>query len=637
MGQLFSNDVVRKLGIFLLGFILYGYSISFDYTQDDAIVITDNMFTQQGVSGISGILSYDTFYGFFKEEGKDQLVQGGRYRPATLITFAFENSIFGNNPHISHAINAILYGLLCMLIFLFFRQCITETKLSEKAAEISLVIALLFAAHPIHTEVVANIKSRDEIFVALFGLLSTWIIMKKESKLFMLILAYLSLLIAFFSKENAIVYIVLIPITIWFFGNRDIKLKQWIFRLLPVVLMGGIYLFVRSNVISGGISEASMELMNNPFLKYNGTTMVPFSPNEKWATIIYNLGKYLQLLVFPFPLTSDYYPYHISIKTFANPLVLLSLLVHMGLIVSSIWAFIKRSPWAYGIIFYFGFLFLVSNVPFNIGTNISERFLFVPSIGFIFTICYLIYRFFGERSESLTKLKYPLILIILLFSVYSIYRSHVWKDDYTLLTTDVKISRNSAKALHGAAGALSTKSREIKDVNEQESMLNLSNKYLEEALTIYPFYNNAYLIQGNNYFYLKDYEKALESYDKLLKMDPDNTKALENMAVVLRDAGRYYGEKENNLQKSVDFLLRSYAINSKDYETARLLGVSHGMAGDHEKAVRFFTEATNILPDNAAAWYNLSKAYQYKGVEAAAISAMEKAKKLDPDILNKMK
>ena len=101
----------KKISIFFLSIFLYAYSVSFDYAQDDAIVISENMFTQKGISGITGIFRYDTFYGFFKETGKDQLVQGGRYRPATLVSFAIEETIFGGNPSISHLINAILTHL----------------------------------------------------------------------------------------------------------------------------------------------------------------------------------------------------------------------------------------------------------------------------------------------------------------------------------------------------------------------------------------------------------------------------------------------------------------------------------------------------------------------------------------------
>ena len=90
-----QNSRLHAWIIFAICFLLYANTLTLNFCQDDSIVITDNMFTTQGVSGFGGILSNDTFYGFFKEEGKSALVAGGRYRPFTLLMFALEYQIFG--------------------------------------------------------------------------------------------------------------------------------------------------------------------------------------------------------------------------------------------------------------------------------------------------------------------------------------------------------------------------------------------------------------------------------------------------------------------------------------------------------------------------------------------------------------
>jgi hypothetical protein len=76
-----QNSRLHAYIIFAICFGLYANTLAHDFNQDDSIVITDNMFTTQGISGFGGILGNDTFYGFFKEEGKAALVAGGRYRP----------------------------------------------------------------------------------------------------------------------------------------------------------------------------------------------------------------------------------------------------------------------------------------------------------------------------------------------------------------------------------------------------------------------------------------------------------------------------------------------------------------------------------------------------------------------------
>ena len=141
--------IPRKWHLWIIGlfaFALYANTLFHQFTQDDAIVIYDNMFTTDGIGGIPGLLKYDTFYGFFKEAGKSQLVAGGRYRPLTPILFALEWELFGKSPFIGHLLNILFYALTCIVLYL------TLLKLFKKNASqsfvFSLIATLLFAAHP---------------------------------------------------------------------------------------------------------------------------------------------------------------------------------------------------------------------------------------------------------------------------------------------------------------------------------------------------------------------------------------------------------------------------------------------------------------------------------------------------------
>mgnify|MGYP007068850078 FL=1 len=151
-----------------------------------------------------------------------------------------------------------------------------------------------------------------------------------------------------------------------------------------------LFILIRGSVTGFSAGEPPKELMNNPFLKVENGTYVPFSEGEKTATIVYTMGKYVQLLVFPYPLTHDYYPRHIDIQTWSKPMVILSLLVWLGLLYAVIKGWKSRSWWAYGILFYVCTMSITSNIVFPIGTNMSERFAFLPSIGFALIAGYAI-------------------------------------------------------------------------------------------------------------------------------------------------------------------------------------------------------------------------------------------------------
>ena len=200
--------------LFLFGFLIYANTITHDYALDDAIVITDNQYTQDGIAGLKGIFIYDTFYGFFKEEGKSKLVAGGRYRPLSLATFAVEISIFGASPFVSHIVNALLFALCGYLVFYVLNEILQQIP---NGAIISLFTAFIFAAHPIHTEVVANIKGRDEILAFLGSLMALYfafVAFKSKKSMWHLPGAF-CLFLGLLSKENAITFLAIIPLSIY--------------------------------------------------------------------------------------------------------------------------------------------------------------------------------------------------------------------------------------------------------------------------------------------------------------------------------------------------------------------------------------------------------------------------------------
>lgn len=624
--QTFSNPIVQKIGLFLLGCLLYINTIPNEYAQDDAIVITENMFVEKGVQGIPDLLKTDAFYGFFKQDGKSNLVQGGRYRPLSLITFAFEKSIFGKNPHVSHGINMLLYGTICLLLFLLLKTLLPDSKWST----LIWITVILFTTHPIHSEAVANIKGRDELFVGLFGLASAWLFVKSLNNKSLLIASYIAFIGALFSKEHAIVWTILIPLMVYYFLPKN-TWKKLSLRYIPFLFFTIAFLFIRARIVGGGIGAPSMEWMNNPFLKFDGSKMVPMTFMEENAMILKGLFQYIKLLFIPYPLTNDYYPQQLGVATFTDTSVILAILLYIGMIGLSIWGLFKKHIIGFACSFYLIALFLMSNIPFSIGTHISERFLFLPSIGFALFIAYILSKYISNIriSGMITA------VIACIFCGITINRNTVWKNDFTLLSTDVHVSKNSAKSLHAAGGALTDRASSMEDGPQKLKMLQEAQTYLDRCLQIYPLYYNAYLIKGNNYFYQNEYDKALEVYEKLIKLNPNFDLVYENLRNVLRAGGRYFGEQEGNLKKANEWLKKAYQYNPKDYETLRLLGTSYGMLQDNEQALKYFLKATEVNPNEGYAWFNVSIVYNHMGDKEKANFYLQKAIALDPSLKQK--
>ncbi len=628
------------IGLALLSLFLYLNTLWHDYTQDDAIVITENMFTQQGISGITGILSNDTFFGFFKEEGKDKLVSGGRYRPFTLILFAVEYQLFGPNPLAGHLMNVFFYALTVVMFYLFLLYAFNHWNAEQKtmAYSIALSAGVLFATHPIHTEVVANIKGRDEI-TALLGALGALYFSLKAYRLKKGWLWHVGAGLLFFagllSKENAITFLAVVPLAFYFFTKAG--WKKIAVHALPFLLTAGIFLVIRSSILGTDFGPPSRELMNNPFLKFQNGQYVPLAFQERMATVMFTLGKYVQLLVFPHPLTHDYYPRHIGIRSFGEWQVLLSVMLYLGMGLYALLGLRKKDPISFGILYFLTTLSIVSNLFFSVGTNMAERLMFMPSAGFCLVAAILIWRLASRGQEKVTLWPFALLgAVALLFSVKTVSRNTVWKDNYTLFTTDIKTSGNSAKLRNAVGGELVYQSTKTTDEVQKQRMLQEAEGHLKEAVRIHPLYKEAYLIMGNAYNYLKRYEESIQAYRRALGLDPNYEEALNNLAITYQQAGRYFGENQGNLQLAIQYLEQARTMRPNEFETNRLLGVAYGLQGNTQKAIAFFTKAAQIEPDNADVWFMLGTAYYNNGQPELGNQYHQKAISIDPEVTKRM-
>ncbi len=620
--------------VLIFGVALYINTITHQFTQDDAIVIYDNMYTTKGISGLKGLFTKDTFFGFFKEEGKAKLVSGGRYRPFTPAMFALEYQLVGKSPWLGHLINILLYGFLCLMVYKLLITLICHKEDSESKRYLVFAAALIFAAHPLHTEAVANIKGRDEIMSMLGSILALFAMIKyvdsKQTKF--IILACISLFIAFLSKENTITFLAVIPLSLYYF--RDMNVKEAIMKSAVLLLPTILFLMIRASVLGNDFGGTPMELMNNPYLKLVNGSYIPFDLGEKMATIMYTLGKYVQLLVLPHPLTHDYYPRFIDIMHFSDISVLISLGLYIIIAFLALKGLRTKHIIGFSCAYFIITLSIVSNIVFPIGTNMSERFMFMPSLGFALLFGYFMQHYVFEKLGK-QMFYISLGVIVSLYSIKTITRNFVWESDYRLFTTDVKTSTNSAKVLNAAGGALTTEAAKEKNETKKREMLSQAIEYLNQSILVHPTYKNAYLIMGNAHYYLKEYDKAAAAYERALNIDPEFKDAQTNLAISLRDAGRQAGEVENNLEKSESLLTRSYQLSPNDSETLRLLGVVNGIKGNHLEAVKYFTKVVEAEPKNATGYLNLSNAYRNAGDAANADKYMKNALAIDPEVLEK--
>lgn len=219
----------------LIGFLLYVNTFGHQYALDDIAAVGQNLFVKKGIAGIPDLLRTE-FWHFSN-------ISLGYYRPLSLITFALEQEYFKDNPHISHMINAGLYGLTGFVIGLLLQKWLSAQTIT------AFLIGLVFIAHPIHTEIVANIKGRDEILSFLFislMLLTYWRYLETRQWNW-IVWACLSLYLAFLSKESSIVSLALIPAMQYWFARRN--LIQSLVSIWPFLIVAALFFYQKKLMI----------------------------------------------------------------------------------------------------------------------------------------------------------------------------------------------------------------------------------------------------------------------------------------------------------------------------------------------------------------------------------------------------
>ena len=506
---------IPALILVVLPLALYWQSVNYDFVLDDSIVYSENNFVKKGISGIGEILTTETFSGYFGEQ--KNLVVGARYRPLSLVTFAIEYQLFGANPMSAHLINILLYVLSVILLYRLFFLLTGASASRTWFWSLPFVAALWWVVHPVHVEVVANIKGRDEVMALLLAGGALWFGMRffDRGGLWRLVVMSFTLLGGILAKENAFTFLGLIPMAWWVFREWRFDRKGWML-LGSMAAIGLVYFAMRYHAIGyiQGVDPNTLSIMNNPFRGMN--------LGERLGTIAYTMLDYVRLLIFPHPLTHDYYPYHVPITNFGNWQPWLALIIYLPAIYFAVTGVWRKNTGAYGIAFYLATLLVISNIIFPVGTFMNERFLYMPSFGIALAIGWLVT---GKIPVKYHRLAQGLLVITVLgFMIRTYTRVPVWENKVTLNRAAMAVSSNSARANLFYGTIYFDKSLQAANSQERNINLDTAEVHIRRAIEILPSYGDAIRMLGGiaaeRYKTDGDLSKLLGEFYKVLVMYP---------------------------------------------------------------------------------------------------------------------
>ncbi len=600
----FSNN---RLGILLgvIVFIVYANTLSNDYALDDYTVLRNNSYVTQGIRGIPEILS--TPYRRAVSELPNDL-----YRPLSLLTFAIEYQVYGANPQVSHFINVVLFAGCVLLLFLFLNT------LFEEQTAMAFTAALLFALHPIHTEVVANIKGRDELLCFFFALLSLRLFTRymRSGKGWHIFGGALCFFLSMLSKETVITFLALVPL-IFLFYKSDNK-KRGLYITASVLMVAAIGLAIRFCVLHAYHADKMGQV---DFID-NILAGAP-SAGSRLATAVLILGRYLKLLFIPFPLLCDYGYRSITLVSFSDFWVLVSLLIYLLLFSFSLkYLFGKeRTPIGFGIIFFLVTLSVTSNIPFLIGAAMAERFLFFPSMGFCVAIAWLLGKIKVTKTAADNhRFNMQTVAIAVICSVYAVLtisRNADWKDNTTLFATDLKKAPEDARLNYLLGNNyIEIVYPEEADPDKKQQLLSDGVGLLHNAIGIYPRFAVACSDLGWAYLSVHNYDSAEYYYQKALSLDPSMSDVAKNLAAVYM--------LESKFTEATGMLTQAISRNPGDPMQYAALGVCYERQQKYDSAI--YSVRTSLQMDaNVPASYPVYEtlARAYNGLNRTDFHAMK--------------
>ncbi len=384
-----------------------------------------------------------------------------------------------------HFNNIWTYALGCMFLYLVFSRYFFRTN-----QDLAFLAALLFTTHPIHSEAIANVKSRDEIFSLIFISLTflytfKFLETKKGKELFW---ACVMFLLALLSKEYAVMLLFLIPIAVYTFTENDFDIKTFFstkefkqtlyvglafaicaglmlymkrdfdmkaipgakpiksFWLFPFIYVGvGIYLMgsAKKNNFHKLLSWFYFVMLIYLAMRLVAVKLKPGVPDteilnnpylladgeERFATKGYVLLKYLILQVFPHPLSSDYSYATIAYRKLTSWDFLLSMVVHIGMVVLGIKLTLKKHILGFAIMTYIIFALMIGNVLMDIGATMGERLIFHSNIGFCIAAAYLILAGF-EKLKSITFPVRKVALLTIVAVITFLFGCKTWERNF---------------------------------------------------------------------------------------------------------------------------------------------------------------------------------------------------------------
>jgi hypothetical protein len=482
-------------------------AIANGFTYDDRVIIQDNARVHQ----LAG------WWRLFGQSYWPPPALEALYRPLPMLAYAVQWTLGGGAPWLLHAGNLAAYALLCLAVWRL------ATELLPPGA--ALAVGVLFAAHPVHVEPVANIVGLAELGMAFgtVGALGAYLAWRERGPSPGRTLAVVAgaALAAFSKEQGVLVPLVLLLAELTLVTDR----RPWwglVRHGLPLaaalVVVLGAYAVLRSRAVATWDDAPA------------GLWMV-LSPADRRWTMLGVAAEWGRLLLWPARLAVEYSPPHVVVHRGWSPELL------PGVVVLAAGAALGALSWRRVPVAAFGLglaavaLLPASNVFVPTGMILAERTLLLPSVGVLLAI--------GAWGEALWREQAPkpvvrrlaawgVALLAAAGATRAALRTTTWRDDATLLATATAETPRSYRPWYLLG------QRHVREGRVAEAEV-----ALRRAVTLFPDDYGALALLGDLYRRQDRCGSAVPLLERALLVYPDGADARVNLVACAIGLGRF--------------------------------------------------------------------------------------------------
>jgi tetratricopeptide (TPR) repeat protein len=587
---------------------VYATALGFNFLGlDDVEILKHRYYIIGDLSKIKLAFTTDAFLG----------TNGSFYRPLQTVSFMLDALVGGPKPFIYHLTNLLLHIVASLCVFWLLLTLGYQRLLS-------LLLALLFALHPMFVPMVAWIPTRGDLLLTIFVIVSFVLFVKsfRANRPRLVVWHGISFFLAFLSKEVAVAVPVLCFLY-YYFELRKTKERRLITRYFVAWLIAG----------------AAWYYLHSALHAFKGDEV-------GFAAFIQNLPIVPELLgKFFVPVRFQLMPLFRLIDT-ATGVIAAALFA---------WLIARMGAWTDRKV-QFGLLWaLLCILPVMIFRNSDAKYIFdylyhrayLPSIGLIIVLAELLRRLSLRNEKYFRRVAMGAVPVLAYCAIASFAELRFYRDAPTFFTEAIARTPGNALCYHNRAVYYGN------ELHDDETAL----KDFDKAVEINPTYMMAILNRGVTYEKLGKKEEAIAALEKAFAVNPNSPNPevifrIANLRYLLNDFTgsvadynrllamdklypRIYSHRAGSkammgqAEEALQDADKALSEDPKDEEAYNSRGLANRVLGRLDEAAIDFSLAIHIKEDYSRPYNNRGTVYLAQGQPERAIEDFSKAIELD--------